>query len=511
MALCTLSPLAALAAGAAPSLSIVYQFKGAPDGASWAATALTAAGDGGLLGVTESGGTATDPSCDASVGPGCGTLFRLDSSGGVTVLHNFGVDKGDGKTPMSPPLADGAGNLYGTFNGGGRYGYGGIYKIDARGQQTIVHAFLGGAGDGTNPAGNLVRDAAGNIYGTTPAGGKGICRSISDVGCGTVWKVDTNGKYSLFYQFRSYEDGYRPSSLALDAEGNLVGTATFGGTDIEPDVCPHGCGVAFKITPAGKKTTLHDFTLALDGAWPQGPVVWDAAGNMHGTTHLGGPVAAAGTASNAPAKTVGTHVGGCVPRKLPVRLVRRSGRARRMMPRAGRRPVRSGGCPRSGGVPIATVHATQPAPATANGARHHRTERSRTRSRPRCTMSTTRMIAAHSGETGRLTMSNESDTVVHQHNGRGRSSREARQATPHHAANAVATSNEDAFTVPPSARTAGVRATAAAGTAYADRWYLASNQRPSPNTAPTSSAETVRIVRGDVVPSIARDGRPTRR
>ena len=123
--------------------------------------------------------------------------------------------------------------------------------------------------DGAFPYGSLVRDAAGNLYGTTQVGGF--------VGSGTVFKLDTNGIESVLYSFSGGDDGGYPlAGLVLDAAGNLYGTTESGGSS--------GQGTVFKVTKAGVETVLHSFD-GTDGCIPLGGLVRDAAGNLYGTTN----------------------------------------------------------------------------------------------------------------------------------------------------------------------------------------------------------------------------------
>lgn len=161
---------------------------------------------------------------------------------------------------------------------------------------TILHTFTGP--DGAQPAARLVRDAAGNLYGTTPLGGNGtLCDSTA--GCGTVFKLTSNGIETVLYSFSGGADGGFPQGLFRDAAGNLYGVATSGGN---LNLCnlsgfPPGCGVIYKLSPPAafcrsvmcpwRETVLHIFT-GPDGALPTGSLVQDSAGNFYGVTVGGG-------------------------------------------------------------------------------------------------------------------------------------------------------------------------------------------------------------------------------
>jgi uncharacterized repeat protein (TIGR03803 family) len=218
---------------------------------------------GNLFGVTFLGQT--------NVGFGFGVVYRLDREGHATVLHNF-TDGGDGGIPNGPLVLDAKGNVYGTAGSGGTSGSGVVFKIDAAGVETVLYSFSGGV-DGANPVGNLVRDSAGNLYGTTQYGGLS--------GNGVVFKLDALGHETVLYSFTGGADGANPFDVILDAAGNLYGTTNDGGVS--------GAGVVYKIDRAGHETVLYSFTGGADGGYP----VWvqlarDAAGNLYGTTVAGG-------------------------------------------------------------------------------------------------------------------------------------------------------------------------------------------------------------------------------
>ena len=133
-------------------------------------------------------------------GLGCGTVFKLDQSGKETVLYSFS-GAADGAVPLASVIRDSAGNLYGTtYNGGDLTdspcaslgGCGVVFKLDRAGNETILHTFTGGT-DGANPSANLILDEDGNLYGTTSFGGDVTDSPCSAVGgCGVVFKIDLN-------------------------------------------------------------------------------------------------------------------------------------------------------------------------------------------------------------------------------------------------------------------------------------------------------------------------------
>lgn len=251
---------------AAGKETVLYRFQGS-DGDGPDGVVRDAAGN--LYGATSFGGTG----CPGQ--HGCGTVFKLDASGKESVLHRFG-GKGDGTFPTAAVTRDASGNLYGTTANGGvlslcEDGCGTIFKVDASGKETVLHRFTGGS-DGEGPYGGVIRDAAGNLYGTTSAGGANSY--------GTVFKLDATGEFTVLHSFNG-GDGCDPSaSLFRDAAGNLYGTTSNCGE--------FGPGTVFKVAPSGKTTVLYNFTGGTDGGYPYGPVVLDTAGNVYGSTGFGG-------------------------------------------------------------------------------------------------------------------------------------------------------------------------------------------------------------------------------
>ena len=261
------------------TLTVLHTFTGGVDGANPQAELIRDSA-GNLYGTTRNGGSAT-----LCGGFGCGTAFKIDSSGNETVLYRF-TGGADGSVPVGGLIRDGAGNLYGTTISGGTSGNGVVYKLDKQGNETVLYSFAG-LNDGSGPFGSLVRDTAGNLYGTTVSGGIPNC--VQGVGqqCGTVFKVDTQGHETLLYSFAGTTDGSMPfSGLALDGAGNLYGTAWNGGHEDSNSACDvFGCGTVFKIDASGTFSVLYTFLGGKDGDEPEAPVILDAAGNLYGTTY----------------------------------------------------------------------------------------------------------------------------------------------------------------------------------------------------------------------------------
>ena len=248
--------------------AVLYSFcmrTNCADGASPVAPLLRDKG-GILYGTTSNGGTS-----------GNGVVFKLDVSGKETVLHRFAGDPKDGATPQAGLIRDGANNLYGTTSYGGSFGDGMVFKLNKANKETVLYDFTGGM-DGGNPQyGRLVRDSAGNLYGTTLTGGSFSCGGD---GCGTVFKLNKAGKETVFHNFGSQEDGQTYANVIRDTAGNLYGTTAFGG--------PAGNGTVFKLDATGTETILYSFIGGTDGGFPYGGLVQDAVGNLYGTTQFGG-------------------------------------------------------------------------------------------------------------------------------------------------------------------------------------------------------------------------------
>jgi len=194
---------------------------------------------GNLYGTTEYGGSS---SCSRFLAVGCGTVFKLDSSGKEALLYSFTGMNGDGANPAAGLIMDSAGNLYGTTLVGGLAGGGTVFKLDPSRHETVFYSFTLTNGDGANPTAGLIMDRAGNFYGTTGLGGlTGNCppslnfyySSVpTPAGCGTVFKLDPSGKETVLYSFTgTIGDGPNPvAGLIIDSAGNLYGTTQFGGS-----------------------------------------------------------------------------------------------------------------------------------------------------------------------------------------------------------------------------------------------------------------------------------------
>lgn len=232
-----------------------------------------------------------------------GVVFQLvPSDGGRTenILYGFtGKKSKDGWSPAGDLIVDKSGNLYGTTMYGGvgcgLYGCGTVFELsqkDGVWTEKIIYRFKGGA-DGVQPFAGLTLDDAGNLYGTTSLGGIGPCDISGTLGCGTVFKLTRlpsgNWKKTILYSPDGSTGGGLFGGVVFDKSGNLYGPMTFyGKTDQD---CGAGCGSVFKLTPgkSGKwtATVLHQFS-GTDGGEPFGHVLIDKAGNVFGTTYYGG-------------------------------------------------------------------------------------------------------------------------------------------------------------------------------------------------------------------------------
>jgi len=267
--------------------TVLYSFTGGIDGAVPAA-GLFRDVQGNLYGTTVSGGAAT-----------YGTVYMVTPAGAESVLYSFqGANAGDGKNPWGNLFRDAGGNFYGTTceggsTGNGAYpnGYGTIFKLSPNGEggynETVLYKFTGTSGkqkDGWCPRGGLIRDANGNFYGTTIAGGNGPCF----YGCGTLFefsRVDAAGNYKemLLWSFQNAGfDGSTPYGdlVREPSTGKLYGTACQGGH--------WGSGTVFVYSPWAGVTALHSFGNGADGSCPMAGLIQDANGNLYGTTSAGG-------------------------------------------------------------------------------------------------------------------------------------------------------------------------------------------------------------------------------
>ncbi len=266
--------------------TVLHSFGRGTDGAYPTTAGLVFDAAGNIYGTTKFGGLHNQ-----------GTVFELSprQGGGYTetVLHSFGSSGTDGKQPSSGVILDAAGNLYGTTTAGGIHNCTGVsncgtvYEMTLSNgvwRETLLHSF-GGTNDGVSPAGALVFAANGDMYGTTIGGGTG--------GGGTVYRMYLSS--GVWHETVVHNFGYGPDGLApyaaliFDSAGNMYSTTSKGGSN----VCPTGtCGTVFKETPNGNgswtESVIFNFAAGAKGFSPWGSLNIDASGNLYGTTQYGG-------------------------------------------------------------------------------------------------------------------------------------------------------------------------------------------------------------------------------
>jgi hypothetical protein len=325
---------------AADKENVLKYMRGSPEGG------LIFDASGNLYGTTNEGGL-----IGCGYNGGCGTVFELTPQGNgtwkKTVLHDFTFREGGNPTaslvfdragnlygtttgcnpdgcnggsvfelerqaggqwkskvlshpgqPRGPLIFDQAGNLYGTAASGGKQEIGSVFQLtpqsNGRWSAKNLYIFRDGknSADGNGPVGGLVLDAAGNLYGVTCCGGHsaGIC---DNYGCGVVFELtpEAGGKWKqhVLHRFNG-KDGFNSAAgLIFDAAGNLYGSTQSGGNPVNCD--GYGCGVVFELVPqSGGKWTekvLHNFDFS-DGSDPNASLIFDSAGNLYGTTSFGG-------------------------------------------------------------------------------------------------------------------------------------------------------------------------------------------------------------------------------
>jgi uncharacterized repeat protein (TIGR03803 family) len=251
--------------------TVLYNFTGGSDGGG-PMSGLTFDAAGNLYGTTYFGGLAC-----AESQYGCGTVFELSPNGNggwnETVLYSF-TGGADGAYPNSDVIFDSVGNLYGTAYEGGvnGCGYGDgcgiVFELSPVGTswtETVLLSFTGSQGDGGFPQNGVIMDPAGNLYGTTCSCGAGY---------GTLFKLSPSGG-GWTEQVLTGADGF--SGLTMDPAGDIFGAW------LNED------STVFELSPIGNLTEIHTFTGApKDGSDAEGTPVLDQAGNLYGTTLLGG-------------------------------------------------------------------------------------------------------------------------------------------------------------------------------------------------------------------------------
>jgi uncharacterized repeat protein (TIGR03803 family) len=219
--------------------------------------------NGSIYGITYAGG---NYACALTA---CGTVFKINHAGDLTLLHAFGG--ADGQNPNPGLVLDASGNVFGTTQWGGDTGRGVVFKVTSVGQESVEYSFTGAA-DGEYPNGGLAQDAEGNLYGTAYQGGT--------YNYGTIFKITASGEFAVLYSFPGGESGANPyADLTLDQQGNIFGVTATGGA--------HNFGTIFKLDTSGNEKVLHSFGQEKQGVHPSG-LILDASGNLCGTTYQSG-------------------------------------------------------------------------------------------------------------------------------------------------------------------------------------------------------------------------------
>ena len=256
---------------------------------AWELKALLNISEGGLSNLTLSprGGF-------YSTGANVYSLVQANNVWKATQLYSFYDTNYES---VAPAALDSLGNVYVSTNGGGTYNVGSILRFSKSASgvwtENTIYTFQGG-NDAAIPW-NMVFDSAGNLYGASEGGG-----GANNVG--TIFKLSPigGGKWAetVIYRFSGGNDGAFPiGGLIFGSDGSLYGTTQMGGGG---GTCQNGseglyyCGTVFKLTPPATKgrpwteTVLHSFTGGDDGQFPSGSLVFDTAGNLYGTTNMGG-------------------------------------------------------------------------------------------------------------------------------------------------------------------------------------------------------------------------------
>jgi uncharacterized repeat protein (TIGR03803 family) len=245
--------------------------------------------DGYLYGTASSGGAY-----------GFGTAFKMTFNGRVTLLHSF-TNWNEGANPEAEMVLGQTyydTTYYGTTTIGGKYNAGTVFGVTANGVFATLYSFTG-TYDGYFPSARLLcpGGAVGStFYGTTQLGGT---TDVQDEGAGTIFRFDffnftAGGGVNTLFSFNGTNGRNPHAGLILGKDGNLYGTTPAGGP-IQNSNYPQGCGTIFRITTNGVFTSLYSFGAitnangyALDGAQPQAALIQASDGNFYGTTTLGG-------------------------------------------------------------------------------------------------------------------------------------------------------------------------------------------------------------------------------
>ncbi len=276
----------------AQTFQVIHTFTSGGDGAAPQA-GLTIDKAGSFYGTASAGGV------------GFGTVFKLTQKNSAWIfnpLYSF-TGGNDGAGPVAPLVLGANGTLYGTTETGGNYSFGTVYNLRPSATacksalcpwtETVLYGFRGWPNDGQYPTAGVVFDQAGNIYGTTRNGGTGGCDIYHQLGCGVVYELMASGggwAENVLYSFQGNVGAWPNGRVVFDKAGNLYGVCVFCG----PYICSSGIGTGgsvYELTPSGSGWTgkaLYGFTDGSDGGYPAGGLIFDASGNLYGTTQGNG-------------------------------------------------------------------------------------------------------------------------------------------------------------------------------------------------------------------------------
>jgi uncharacterized repeat protein (TIGR03803 family) len=251
----------------AGTLTVVHNFTGGTDGGS-PVDGLMMNAKGTLFGTTSAGGAS-----------GLGAVFRIAGHDTQKVLHSF-LGGTDGQTPNGGVIEDASGTLFGTTTAGGASGAGTVYSVRGK-TEHVLYSFAGGAGDGSDPQAGLVMDGSGNLYGTTYAGGASGNGTVFELVAPKVKTAAWTEK--VLYGFGTGTDGAAPvGRVIFDSAGNLYGTTSAGGAS------GYGTVFQLQANANWAENILHSFQNADDGYTPYAGLVADASGNFYGAATAGG-------------------------------------------------------------------------------------------------------------------------------------------------------------------------------------------------------------------------------
>jgi uncharacterized repeat protein (TIGR03803 family) len=285
-------------------VTVLHSFSGA-DGA-FPIGHPTLASNGNLYGTTEFGGS-NFSGCTisgTSISAGCGTVYKSDEFGDLTRIYSFtSFDTSSGVAPWAALVQGSDGNLYGTASEGSdtscgysmnffsRSGCGSVFTIDPSNNLTVLHSFDGN--DGAYPQAALMQASDGTFWGMTVGGGDSSCSALMSPGCGSIYEMDKGGNIDASYQLEKADGTASESPMIQSRDGDLYGVGQFAGTGpCGGNASVSGCGTVFKTDLAGNITVLHNFS-GPDGAYPTG-IIQAKDGFFYGTTDSGGDMSCSG-------------------------------------------------------------------------------------------------------------------------------------------------------------------------------------------------------------------------